>query len=273
MKHAFGRLTNDELRTLGNELQSGRLALPGASLALQRWLDEQRALEVWKALQELSSQGFTASQAGVLLQHLLVDRQLSFATTLDECLELVLTGPAEISSGCRDTQAVVQSLFASAVESVDVVGFAVYKGRRVFHVLAERMKELPSLEVRFFLNVPRKRNDVSAPSQIVQQFLKDFRKYDWPGEVPLPVLYYDPRSLQQTEKKASLHAKCVLVDGRSAFISSANFTEAAHERNIEAGVLIQSPNVAKRVGDFLDDLSKTVLSRLHISDTCEPDMP
>lgn len=77
MTHAFGLLTDDELRTLGSELQSGRLALPGTALTLQRWLDEQRAMEVRKALQELSSQAFSAGQAAVLLQHLLADRQQS----------------------------------------------------------------------------------------------------------------------------------------------------------------------------------------------------
>jgi hypothetical protein len=144
---------------------------------------------------------------------------------LDECLELVLTGAAEGSTGYRDTQAVVRILFASAQHSVDVVGYAVYQGRQVFRVLTERMKELPSLRVRFLLNVPRERNDVSESSEIVRQFLQRFRKYDWQEEVRPPELYYDPRALGQTRKKTSLHAKCVLVDGKSAFISSANFTE------------------------------------------------
>jgi phosphatidylserine/phosphatidylglycerophosphate/cardiolipin synthase-like enzyme len=35
-----------------------------------------------------------------------------------------------------------------------------------------------------------------------------------------------------------LHAKCVSVDGERAFVSSANFTMRAHERNIEVGVLL-----------------------------------
>ena len=48
-----------------------------------------------------------------------------------------------------------------------------------------------------------------------------------------------------------LHAKCVVVDCERAFISSANFTEAAHERNIEVGVMLRSrPSAARLVGFF-----------------------
>jgi phosphatidylserine/phosphatidylglycerophosphate/cardiolipin synthase-like enzyme len=37
-----------------------------------------------------------------------------------------------------------------------------------------------------------------------------------------------PRSLDQEQaKKATLHAKCIAIDNEIAFISSANFTEAA----------------------------------------------
>ena len=38
-----------------------------------------------------------------------------------------------------------------------------------------------------------------------------------------------------------MHAKCVVADDRSVFVSSANFTEAAQElENVEIGLLIES---------------------------------
>jgi len=49
------------------------------------------------------------------------------------------------------------------------------------------------------------------------------------------------------EKRASLHAKCVVVDNAISFVSSANFTEAAQERNIEVGLLIRSAPLAARL--------------------------
>ena len=68
----------------------------------------------------------------------------------------------------------------------------------------------------------------------------------------MPALYYDPRSLDlEAVKRSSLHAKCIVVDRRVAFVTSANFTEAAQTRNIEVGALIRCEQFAGRlVGHF-----------------------
>jgi len=55
-------------------------------------------------------------------------------------------------------------------------------------------------------------------------------------------------------KPGSLHAKCIVVDAEHVFVSSANFTEAAQERNIEVGLLIQSRALGERVRRFFDAL-------------------
>lgn len=68
-------------------------------------------------------------------------------------------------------------------------------------------------------------------------------------------MYYDPRALStQPGPRASLHAKCIVVDRRWSFITSANFTEAAQDRNIEAGVLVDDPHFAAAVEAQLDNL-------------------
>jgi phosphatidylserine/phosphatidylglycerophosphate/cardiolipin synthase-like enzyme len=56
------------------------------------------------------------------------------------------------------------------------------------------------------------------------------------------------------DKRACLHAKCIVVDGESVFVSSANFTEAAQERNIEVGVLLRSRLLADRLVLHFDTL-------------------
>jgi phosphatidylserine/phosphatidylglycerophosphate/cardiolipin synthase-like enzyme len=45
-----------------------------------------------------------------------------------------------------------------------------------------------------------------------------------------------------------------VVDGEQLFVSSANFTEAAQERNIEVGLLVRSVALADRVCRFFDAL-------------------
>jgi len=79
--------------------------------------------------------------------------------------------------------------------------------------------------------------------------------HDWPG-TRLPTVYYDPRSLElDHSNRASLHAKCIVVDNETAFVSSANFTEAAQLKNIEVGVIIKSPHFARHLSQHFDALA------------------
>ncbi|MGH9447380.1 MAG: phospholipase D-like domain-containing protein, partial [Terriglobia bacterium] len=118
--------------------------------------------------------------------------------------------------------------------------------------LAERMGERPSLRVRFFLNVHREPGDTSLAEEILRRFALRFQTHEWPGG-RLPEVYYDPRSLdQEAAKRCSLHAKCIVIDRRTAFVTSANFTEAAQTRNIAVGALIRCQRFAARLAEHLE---------------------
>ncbi len=56
--------------------------------------------------------------------------------------------------------------------------------------------------------------------------------------------------------RASLHAKCIVVDRELAFVSSANFTEAAQLKNIEVGLLIRSRPLAAKLADHFEALAE-----------------
>jgi phosphatidylserine/phosphatidylglycerophosphate/cardiolipin synthase-like enzyme len=117
------------------------------------------------------------------------------------------------------------------------------------------MQELPQLQVRMFLDVQRSHGDTTASSELVQRFKHRFKTQQWPQDRPLPHVFYDPRSLAvDDEKRACLHAKCIVVDGEAVFISSANFTEAAQERNIEVGLLVKSCRLAEQLVLHFDTL-------------------
>jgi len=109
------------------------------------------------------------------------------------------------------------------------------------------MDENPDLRVRLFLNVQRKYNDTRPNSILLRQFSERFREQVWPGR-RLPEVFHDPRALEfNFRANACLHAKCVVVDEERVLITSANFTEAAHERNIEAGVLVTNRIAARAI--------------------------
>ena len=136
-----------------------------------------------------------------------------------------------------------------------MIGYAVRQGQQVFQALANRMMQLPSLQVCMYLDIQCDADDSSTSSEIVARFLDRFRRAHWPPGRRLPEVFYDPRSLAiEPQHPAALHAKCVIVDTLSVFISSANFTEAGREKNIEVGLTLQSPVLVERLLRFVDTI-------------------
>jgi phosphatidylserine/phosphatidylglycerophosphate/cardiolipin synthase-like enzyme len=165
--------------------------------------------------------------------HSLPERMLADA----DDIELVTSGP-DVAGMTRDTGVVLRELFAGAEQRVLVVGFAVHQGREIFAALANRMRHRPDLLARLCLDIRRAPGDTTRAESLLRRFAERFIRQEWPGP-RLPDLFYDPRSLAESEpRRASLHAKCVVIDGVRAFIGSANLTEAAQLRNIEVGVVV-----------------------------------
>ncbi|MCY2953146.1 MAG: DISARM system phospholipase D-like protein DrmC [Planctomycetota bacterium] len=193
-------------------------------------------------------------QIAALLELLCRDR--SRRPQVEDAVTLVTTGPEAAGGTNRDTSVVVRELFAHARHSVFIAGYAVNQGQQVFQALADRMREQPHLEVRMFLDIQRGPGDRSAASELVRRFADRFEKHQWPRDGRLPqVYYYYPRSLEMVvDKRSCLHAKCIVVDGEAAFVSSANFTEAAQERNIEVGLLIRSASIAGKLACHFEAL-------------------
>jgi phosphatidylserine/phosphatidylglycerophosphate/cardiolipin synthase-like enzyme len=171
-------------------------------------------------------------------------------------LELVMTGPEPPGSFTRDTGVVVRQMFTNATQSILLCGFAVYQGREIFAALAKRMQSVPAMKVRTYLNIERPRANHSPPEVVIAGFWKRFRETQWPDDVGLPEIFYDPRTLEDSNsaKSACLHAKFVIADQRRVFLSSANFTEAAQQRNIEAGVITDNPVLASDLSKHFQSL-------------------
>jgi phosphatidylserine/phosphatidylglycerophosphate/cardiolipin synthase-like enzyme len=155
--------------------------------------------------------------------------------------------------GSRDTAVVAHELFREARTSVVVSTFSIGHrredgepaGHPLLLPLAERMDALPSLHVRFYVNIRRPQWQATASEEeVVVAWARWFRAEVWPWE-RVPEVYFDPRTLQMGDEVACLHAKCIVVDDARALVTSANLTEAAHSRNVEAGVLLDDPALAK----------------------------
>ena len=177
---------------------------------------------------------------------------------LDDLVDLVTTGPDAGGVANRSTAVVVSELFRNAQASVLIAGYAVYQGQKVFQALAERMAEIPTLQVRMFLDVARRQGDTSSAETLISRFVHQFKFTQWPVGMPLPQIYCCKQFLEDVNRRsASLHAKCAVVDSQRVFVSSANFTEAAQQRNVEVGLLLQSRTVGERIRRFFDTLVDT----------------
>jgi phosphatidylserine/phosphatidylglycerophosphate/cardiolipin synthase-like enzyme len=146
----------------------------------------------------------------------------------------------------RDTRRVYDELLGGVEKSVWVSTFVFFDGPKAFDVLARRMNERPGLQVILLLNIQRKRGDTTVPEQLVRKFADRFWGTDWPG-ASRPRVYYDPRSVEQDGPAGVLHAKAVVADDEAVFITSANLTEAALDRNIEMGLLVRDRALAATV--------------------------
>ena len=253
MTAALRRLSPSDLIALAEAMESGRVSLPFTALALRRYCSEADPEAVAEALQALA-EGGAGIETIARVARLLADERAAHGVS-EEAVDLVLTGPETPGTTFRDTAVVMRELFSGATRSVLVAGYAVYQGKEVFRALADRMAEIPELHVRMYLDIQRRYSDTTDQHELLREFAHRFKTKDWPGE-RMPRLYYDPRSLAiDREKRSSLHAKCVVVDSTAAFVSSANFTEAAQVRNIEVGVLIRSRHLARNLETHFDALA------------------
>lgn len=243
-------------------LEGGHLELiaspTGLRAALGR-LDDAGALA--GALRELHELGMSARGAAAALRA--IERVMARQRKPD----LVLSGLQVPGIFARDTRIVYEELLGGAERSVWLSSFVYHNGPKVFETLAQRMEQRPELTVNLLLNIQRRWGDTTKSEHLVAEFAQTFWQKAWPG-TRRPRVYYDPRSLEldtpgaESSGRAVLHAKAAVVDDEALFITSANLTEAAGERNIEIGVLLRDRSMALSVVTYFQRLIDTEHLRL-----------
>lgn len=207
-----------------------------------------------ETLLRLSAEGMAAPHLGLVLS--LAADAAETRMQRDVSAELVWTGPEASNAGTRDTAVVIDDLFANAQGSIVVSTFTVHDPRRVFRTLAERLDTRQELRARLVVHIGRKPGDTRVESMLAYEYAQWLRD-GWPGD-RRPEVYYDPRGLSMDGAvRASWHAKFVVVDEEIAFVTSANFTEWAQQRNVEAGVLLRNRHFAEQLTRQVDGLIRS----------------
>ena len=141
--------------------------------------------------------------------------------------ELVATLPAETPGIARPTERVVREMVDRARAEIVLLGYEL-TDRNLIALLAGAASRGADL----ILICDRGRR---AAQRVLES---------WPSAVPVPRIFHD-RERTDGAPYASMHAKCLLVDGKDLLVTSANFTFHGLRGNIEIGIRIGGPPAAE----------------------------
>lgn len=247
----------DVRNRLATALETGMLPCPCTSTTLRAVIGVTGdTAEVQSALERFSRLGVPGPAAAAWI------RSVDAASRHTPRPDLVWSGPEVPGVAARDTRRVYDELLGAAEHTAWISSFAFFDGQKVFEKLAARMDSMPQLQVTLLLNIQRRRGDTSSSSSLIRGFADHFWGSAWPGTAR-PRVFFDPRSLELDGPDGVLHAKAVVTDEEAVFVTSANLTEAALDRNIEVGLLARDRALALSVtSHFRGLIERGVLSRL-----------
>ena len=169
---------------------------------------------------------------------------------LGDLTSVVISGPSHPATHLRDTSAVFRELIETTQEELILVSYALHNGKEIFEPLVARQKLHPDLAIHLMLDIPRTKGDTTLSDQLVARYRRKLLSEQWPGDLPPKLYYFTPSLDLDWRLRASMHAKVIISDRRRVFITSANLTKAAQQKNIEAGIVIDDPSTAQQVASY-----------------------
>jgi phosphatidylserine/phosphatidylglycerophosphate/cardiolipin synthase-like enzyme len=252
MSNTLYQLSIANLQAIASSLKTGILSQAISTPAIEQILGyKEDSISEYFGI--LENSGFTKIQIATLVETIIKTKANTPAP--ENVFELVLSGPEVPGVHTSDTSATMRSMIEEAGNSVFLVGYAVHNVKPLFEPIADKLDKISGFNVTFCLDISRSLNDTSLESEIIRRFAKEFKEKHWPWPL-LPKLFYDPRSLDSNIKNghSSLHAKCIISDRKVALVTSANFTDAAQFRNIEAGIFIKHQPMVNRLAEYFERL-------------------
>jgi phosphatidylserine/phosphatidylglycerophosphate/cardiolipin synthase-like enzyme len=192
---------------------------------------------------------WSANYPGITTQSLALALETSLITlqaSQKSSLELIWSGPDELSNNFRRTDQALLELISDAKANLLIVSFAVYKAQAIIEAIETAI--LRGVNVVICLEDSAESHgkvSVSGSKAFSSSTFRLASFYTWPIE---------NRPHTFDGKFGSLHAKLAVADGKRVFISSANLTDYAMELNMEMGVLIEDESVGEQVAGLFNDM-------------------
>lgn len=162
-------------------------------------------------------------------------------------IDLVWTGPSTGLVPIRHTEQVLCELIDSAITSIFLVSFVAYGVDSIVKALRKAIAKGVGISILLEASQAHGGTIDHDSIAVLKSALPTSSFYVWSGS-----------SKQATDmQRNSVHAKCAVADGSMAFITSANLSLAAMERNMELGVLVRGGELPKNLQRHLEALITT----------------
>lgn len=160
---------------------------------------------------------------------------------LEQSTELVWTGPTSPFVSARRTEQALLQVINSAEESLFITSFVAYDVPSIVNALNTSSDQ--GVVISMLLELSQENGgsinfDVIAKMRVL---VPSAKLYAWRNKADA---FHDGR----------VHAKVAVADAQTCFITSANLTGHAMEKNMEAGVLIKGGNLPKLLHSHLKAL-------------------
>lgn len=170
-----------------------------------------------------------------------------------ENIDLVWTGPKTGLIPTRNTEQAIREVIDEARKSLFIVSYVFYKASSIVDGLNDATKRGVSVRILLESSTDHGGTVIGDSIAAMHQSVPDANLFIWnPAE----------KAVGTGSLTAAVHAKCAVADHRIAFITSANLTSAAMERNMELGILVRGGTTPDRLHNHLDALVdiRTIIS-------------
>lgn len=162
--------------------------------------------------------------------------------------ELVWTGPSTGMVPLRHTEQVLCEVIESARQQLFLVSFVAYEVASIIGALRDAVDRQVRINVLLEASTEHGGRVTIDSVKAMKEAVPSANVYGW------------STASQKSEFgrfTGSVHAKCAVADGKLAFITSANLSIAAMERNMEIGVLVKGGPLPEELHRHLDALVAT----------------
>ncbi|AHV36243.1 MULTISPECIES: DISARM system phospholipase D-like protein DrmC [Aeromonas] len=166
--------------------------------------------------------------------------------TAEQSTELVWTGPTTPFVSARRTEQALLQVINSAKRTLFITSFVAYDVSTIVTALNEANERGVAISMLLELSQDQGGSITFDAIAKMMALVPSARLYAWHEKS-------DPFS------GGSVHAKVVVADDRECFITSANLTGHAMEKNMEVGLLISGGHIPKQLHGHLRSLVDTKL--------------